>query len=112
VSDRLKDIVQSGLGISPDVIFVITGLALFLVTCLITRKPISWAWALIPGLCVSIFVEAVEMRDQYSLHGLTEKNAKDLTTISLRHSRDILIMNLAPLLLVIFANLWFRNSQE
>lgn len=110
--ERLKSIAESELGISPDVMFVIIGLVLFLVTCLIFRKPVSWGWALIPGLCVSIFVETAEIIDQYGLHGLTEKDVKDLVTILLRHSRDILATNLAPFVLVIVANVWFRRSQE
>ena len=110
--ERLKAIVQSELDISPDVIFVVIGLALFLITCLIVRRPLSWPWALIPGLCVSIIVEAAEISDQYGLHGLTEKNAKDLAVILLRHSRDILAMNLAPLAVVVVTNIWFRYSPE
>ena len=110
--EPLKAIVESELGIPPDAMFVVIGLALFLITCLIFRRPVSWAWALIPGLCFSIFGEAAEILDQYGLYGLTEKETKVLATILLRHSRDILIMNLAPVLLVIVANLWFRKSRE
>ena len=108
----LKAIVESELGIPPDAMFVVIGLALFLITCLIFSRSVSWPWALIPGLCVSIFVEVAEILDQYGLYALTEKETKVLATILSRHSRDILIMNLAPLLLVIVANFWFRNSPE
>ncbi len=103
--ERLKDIVRSVLGVSPDAIFVFLGLGCFLATCLIARRPLTWAWALVPGLCISIILEAMEIWDHHTAHGLVETEAIDLAAILLRHSKDILVMNLGPSLVVFVATL-------
>ncbi len=110
--ERLKDFVRSELGLPPDVMLVFIGLGLFLATSLVARRPLTWAWALIPGLCVSIFLESAEIWGQYGIHGLVEKDAKEIATILLRHSRDILTMNLVPLVVVVVANVWVQISQN
>ncbi len=110
--ERLKTVIQSDLGISPDVVFVAAGLVLFVVTSLIFRKPFAWPWALLPGIIVSIVIEAVEIRAHYGLRGLADQSGSGLAGILLRHSRDFLVMNLAPLTVVIVANLWFRGTGE
>lgn len=110
---RLKAFLQSELGISADVMFVVMGLALFLLTCLIFRKPVWWAWALVPGLCISILIEAMEIRDHYGgFAGLSEQSAKEIAFILLRHSRDILVVNVLPLVVVVGSAVWVRVSSE
>ena len=111
--ERLKNFVQTELGIPTDVVFVAAGLALFVATCLVFRKPLSWPWALLPGICVAFVIEAIEIGDQYGgLRGLADQSAGEIAAIVLRHARDVAAMNLLPLLVVVVANLWSRGAAD
>jgi hypothetical protein len=103
VLEQLKNITRSVTGVSPDAIFVFLGLGCFLTTCLIARRPLTWAWALIPGFWLSIIVETLEIWDHYGAKGLFGTEATEISTIFLRHSKDILVMNLGPSLVVLAA---------
>jgi len=103
--EYLKDIARSVTGVSPDTMFVFLGLGCFLATCLVAQRPLTWAWALIPGYCISIVRETVEIWDHYGTKGLVESETIDVATIFLRHSKDILVMNLGLLLVFLVATL-------
>lgn len=102
---NLKDFFRSILGVSPDAIFVLAGLACFLVTCFLAGRPFSWVWGLLPGLLLSVVVEALEIWMHYGIQGLMAAEAASLGAILLRHGRDVVLMNLAPVMVVIVANL-------
>lgn len=85
------------LPLSGDAVLILLGLAVYLATCLLSRHPLSWAWALLPALCLALLLEAWEIWDFYGAAGLSELGRRGIVTVVVRHSRDILIMNLAPL---------------
>ncbi len=110
--DRLKALLRDGLGLAPDAILVFLGLGIFLATCLIGRRPLTWAWALLPGLGLALFLEAVEVWQHYGAQGLKSATAAQLAGIVLRHARDLLVMNLAPVMVFGAAVLLQRLSQD
>jgi len=75
-----------------------SGLVFGLATCLIARQPLTWIWALAPGLCLSVALEFAEIWDHYGAEVLAKTPSKDLAVILLRHSKDVLITNSAPFL--------------
>lgn len=102
---QLKDFLRAQLGVYPDVIIVVAGLACFLITCLVARRPLAWAWALVPGICLALAVEAWEIWQHYGARGLTAASVRELAGIIWRHARDVLVMNLAPAVVVVVASL-------
>lgn len=110
--DTLKETLRTIIGLSPDAVLVLAGLACFLVTCLIVGRPLSWPWALLPGFCLSLILEAWEIWDHYGFRGLLESDVKGLGAIFLRHARDILLMNVGPLLIVLAAHQLARTSED
>ena len=108
----LKDSLRSGLGVSPDALLVLLGLGCFLVTCLIAVRPLSWAWALVPGVCIAVILEGLEIRDHYGAQRLLDASAGDIAAIFWRHARDVLLMNLGPVLVVLVAFLVGRASVD
>ena len=101
---NFKDRILGLLGITPDVLLIFLGLACFLATCLIAGRPFGWAWALLPGICLGALIEGVEIVDHYGLRGFFGLPSGNIADVLLRHSRDILVMNLAPLLVWIAAH--------
>ena len=101
--DRLKHFVLTAVGLSPEALLVLLGLVCYLATCLIARQPLTWAWALVPGLCLSIALEAAEVWDHYGAEGLAKAGPGDLAGIVLRHGKDVLVTNLAPVLVFLTA---------
>jgi hypothetical protein len=106
--DRFKDFLRSDLGLPPDGILFGAGLACFLVTCMVLRRPLSWPWALIPGICIAITLEALEIWDHYGPERLFETDAREVLAILWRHCRDVFVMNSGAAALVILANLYLR----
>lgn len=107
----LKAILRSALGLPPAVILAALGLGVYLATCFAAGRSLGWGWALVPGLCLSLFIEAVEIREHHGARVLSRASAKELISIGLRHARDVGVMNLVPLLLVIAANLLGRTTE-
>ena len=87
---------------------ILVGLGLYLATCLITRHALTWAWALVPGLCLALVLESWEVWDHYRLAGLAKAEARDLLAIALRHAKDVLIVNLAPIAVFLAAHVLDR----
>ena len=105
---RLKVYVLSVLNVSPDLLLAFLGLVCFLVTCLIARRPLTWIWALAPGLCLAVALEAAEIWDYYGAKGLAKTTVAEGLGILSRHAKDVLVMNLAPLLVLFVARLLDR----
>lgn len=91
------------LPVSSDALLVFIGLGLYLATCLIARQPLSWAWALLPGVLIAVALEAWEIWDHYGTRDLLRTEPTDILAILLRHSKDVLVTNLAPGLVVLVA---------
>lgn len=92
---RLK-LVLHMLPLSADAIMILAGLGLYLATCLVTRHALTWSWALLPGLCLILAVEAWEIWDHYGLDGLARQGTQGLLAILGRHARDVVVFNLGP----------------
>ena len=108
---RLKLAIQMLLPLSGDAVMIFVGLGAYLATCLITRHALTWAWALAPGLCLALAVEAWEIWDHYRLVGLARTEREELLAIAIRHSRDILIVNLAPFAVFVTAHVLARFAR-
>ena len=100
---RLKSYLLSTLDLSPDLLLALLGLVCFLATCLIARRPLSWAWALAPGICLALLLEVLEIWDHYGAKGLAKTDAAEGLGIALRHAKDVVVMNLAPVLVLCVA---------
>lgn len=100
------------LPVSSDAILVFLGLGFYLAACLVTRRPLTWAWALLPGFCVSVILEGWEIWDHYGMQGLLKLEARGLVAILVRHSRDVLVTNLAPSLVFLVALSLERLAQR
>ena len=105
---RLKFVVHMLLPLSGDAVLILLGLITYLATCLLTRHPLTWAWALVPGLCLAVALEIWEIWDYYGRTGLSDLGGAGIVPIAVRHSRDILIMNLAPLAVFVAAHILGR----
>ena len=95
---RLKKLLLARLGLSPDAILAFAGLACFLATCLLFGRPLSWAWALLPGLCFALLLEGLEIIDHYGPRGFLALGPARIANVVLRHCRDVLVINLGPLM--------------
>ena len=102
---RLKLTVHMLFPLSGDAVLVLVGLGAYLATCLVTRHALTWGWALMPGLVLVLALEAWEVWDHYRLAGLSRTGPMGLLEIAARHSRDVLIFNLAPVAVWASANL-------
>ena len=60
--ERVKRTLVAALPFSGETFLVLTGVGCYLGTCVILRRPLSWAWALVPGLCLSLAIERWEIR--------------------------------------------------
>lgn len=109
---RLKLLSQTALPVSGDTVLVWLGLACYLATCLISRRALTWAWALVPGFLISVAIEGLEIWDHYGPQGLNKAGARGLTGIVLRHARDVAVMNAAPAIVFLVAILIERAGHR
>lgn len=100
---RAKQFLQSYLPFSSDVILIFLGLGCYLLSCLVLRRPLSWAWALVPGLLLAVLLEGLEILDHYGLMGLGGLAPGELAAVLGRHFKDVIVMNLAPAMVVLAA---------
>lgn len=108
---RVKLVFHMLLPLSGDAILILAGLCVYLATCIITRHALTWAWALVPGLCLALVLEAWEIWDHYGLPGLSRQEPHALFAIVFRHARDVLITNLGPLAVFLAAHLLARIAR-
>ena len=104
---RTKSALLSVLPLPGETILVLAGLGCYLGTCVILRRPLTWAWALVPGLCLSLAIEAWEIWDYWGTPGLAIRGQ----TLSIlgRHLKDAAVMNL-PAAAVVVAALWLERA--
>ena len=100
---KLKTFLLTSVGVPPQTLLVLFGLGCYLATCLVLRRPLTWPWALVPGLVLSVALECSEIWNYYGAEGLLKASSHDIGAILLRHSKDILLMNAAPVLVFVTA---------
>jgi hypothetical protein len=105
--ERCKRALVTVLPFPGELFLVLAGLGCYLGTCAILRRPLSWAWALVPGLCLSLAIEGWEIWDHWGAAGLAARG--QLLAILGRHMRDVLVMNL-PAAAVFATALWFERT--
>lgn len=94
-----------------ELILILLGLGCYLATCLVLRRPLTWAWALVPGLALSLMIEAWEIWDHYGAAGLARSSGGQIAAILGRHLKDIAIMNL-PAVAVFAVAVWLARAAE
>lgn len=100
---QYKTLIRSAIPVSSDALLVLLGLSIYLVTCLVFRLPFSSSLALLPPLLVSILLEGWEIVDYYGFEGVAASSSSKIMVIVLRHSKDVLVFNLAPVLVCLAA---------
>jgi hypothetical protein len=103
VFTALKQSILSTFPVSADAILILGGLGAYLASSLILRRPFLGFRALIPGFVISILIESSEILDQYGMLGFLSAGPGQLSAILLRHAKDVVIFNLAPVLVAVFA---------
>jgi len=88
---RLKEWVESAVPLPQPAVLGVIGLACFLGTCLVLRKPLSWGWALAPGIVLAVAIEAWEVWDHYGESGFGRTSVAGVVA---RHLLDVAVMNL------------------
>ena len=91
---------------------ILIGLFAYLAICSVARHGLAWAWALAPGLSLSLAVEAWEIWGFYGAGGLAEAGPRGLFDIVLRHGGDVLTVNLAPLAVFLAARMLARRTRN
>jgi len=100
--ERVKHTLISLFPFPAEVWFVLTGLACYLGTCVIWRRPLTWAWALVPGLCLSLAIEGWEIWDHWGGRDVVLRG--EIFGILGRHLKDVALMNLPPAAIVAIAH--------
>lgn len=86
--------ILAALSLSKDAVHAHLGLICFLLTALVCRRSLRWPYALLPGFCLSLGMEALDLVHSYrvegpliwvwawsaSLHDLVNTNAPALMT--------------------------------
>lgn len=109
---HLKELLGAVPGLSPDLLRVLFGLALYGGICFVSGRGFGWAWALVPGFCLAVLIEVAEVVDHYGTRVLLALSTQEMLTIGLRHARDVAVMNAVPVIVVVAANLLSRASAE
>lgn len=95
---RVKIVVLSALPLSRDALHVYLGCAALLATAALLRKPLSSFKVLLPGLALSLAMEAADLRDdrregrlrwRASVHDLVNTNLLPLALVLLARARAI-----------------------
>lgn len=105
--ERFKSTLISVLPLPGALFLVLAGLGCYLGTCAILRRPLSWVWALLPGLALSLAIEAWEIQDHWGASGFALRG--QTLAILGRHLKDVAIMNLPPAVIVAVAQ-WLERS--
>ena len=74
---------------------------------LILRRPLSWVWALVPGLCLSLALEAWEIWDHWGAQGFAIRG--QTLAILARHFKDVALVNVPPAAIVATAH-WLERA--
>lgn len=101
--DRLKQLLLDHLPLSADALLLLLGLLCYLGSCLVFRRPLTWPWALLPGLLLALAIEAAEIWAFHGGAGLGRAGAGGLAAIVGRHLRDVAVMTLPSVLVFLAA---------
>ena len=94
--------IKDNIPIPGPAVLVLAGLGCYLVTCFVARRPLTWAWALAPGICLSVLIESWEVWDFYGAAGL---GGSSVLGIVGRHLKDVAVMNAVPVAVFVVARL-------
>ena len=104
--ERVKHTLVSIFPLPAEALLVLAGLGCYLGTCAILRRPLTWVWALVPGLCLSLAIEAWEIWDHWGGPGVAVRG--QVLGILGRHLKDVALMNLPPAAIVATAH-WLER---
>jgi len=90
--ERIKDTLLAAVPLQGESLLALAGLACYLGTCIVLRRRLSWGWAIVPGICLSLVIEGWEIWDHWIARGATVRG--HVLGILGRHLRDVAIMNL------------------
>lgn len=85
--------VKDAIPIPGPLVLIFAGLGCYFLTCFVTQRPLTWGWALLPGLLLSLVIESWEVWDHYAISGLA---GSSLFGIVGRHLKDVALMNALP----------------
>ncbi len=94
--------IKGSIPIPGPAVLVLAGLACYLLTCFVARRPLTWAWALVPGIFLSVLIESWEVWDFYGASGFGGSN---VWGIAGRHMKDVAVMNAVPVAVFVVARL-------
>lgn len=99
--DAIKSLLRDQLGIDPKLILVVVGAVSFLALNVALNKRVFSPWGLLAPLILGIALEAVEIYVTYRSVGLFAPQNDPVGQIVLRHSVDIAILAVIPVLLCV-----------
>jgi len=80
-------------------------LGCYFLTCFVARRPLTWGWALLPGLLLSLVIESWEVWDHYGASGFA---GTSIVAVVGRHLKDVALMNAVPVAILLAAT-WLRK---
>jgi hypothetical protein len=104
--ERIKSTLVTVLPLPGEALLILAGLGCYLGTCVLLRRPLTWVWALVPGLCLSFAIEVWEIWDHWVVSELSARG--QLLAILARHLKDVAIMNL-PAAAIVATALWLER---
>jgi hypothetical protein len=107
VLDRIKETLLALVPLQAETLLVLLGLVCHLATCLILRRPLSWLWALVPGLVLAVALEAFEIWQHWLAPGLSLRG--QVLGILGRHLRDVALVTVPPALVAAAAS-WLERG--
>jgi len=105
--ERIKDTLLALAPLQGETLLVLAGIGCYLTTCLTLRRPLSWFWALVPGLVLSVALEAWEIWRHWLAPGLSLRG--QVPGILGRHLKDVALVTLPPAL-VAAAAAWLERD--
>jgi hypothetical protein len=90
-------------------VFVLAGLGCYFATCFVARRPLTWAWALLPGLLLSLVIESWEVWDYYGTAGFAGESVLGIIG---RHLKDVALMNALPVAVCVVASFLEHGPAE
>lgn len=100
--EGLKSFLREQLGLPGWVVLAATGLALHLLANALWKRPVGSAAGLVAPLSAAVLIEAFEIWVRYRPIGLFAPGNDPLWQILGRHSIDVAIMLLPPVVLVTY----------
>ncbi len=108
----LKDAIQAVLPVSGETFVVYLGLVLYLATCLLFRRPLTWGVALLPGLAFTVAVEGFDIWTAWGVDGFAALDRDGMADVLGRHFGDVVKVMAAPILVWLTALLVGRRGRR